>query len=70
LPTTWSRSDGRVIDPAVLEADGAVCQRKMEEAELVTNARGLMPVYLPGQESPLVKLYKGCMAERGYAPAR
>jgi hypothetical protein len=70
LPTTWTRLDGRAIDPGQLEADKTVCRSKMEEGEAITNARGLMPIYLPGQESPLVKLYNGCMAEHGYAVAR
>jgi hypothetical protein len=41
----------------------------MEQAQLVTNARGLVSLPLPGQESPLLKVYIGCMARRGYAPA-
>jgi hypothetical protein len=70
LPTTWTRLDGRVIDQPQLEADKTVCRGEMEQAEVVTNARGLMPVYLPGQESPLLKVYNGCMAQHGYAPAK
>lgn len=70
LPTTWTRPDGRAIDPAQLEADKTICQSKMEQAELVINARALTPIYLPGQESPIVKVYNGCMAEHGYAVAR
>jgi hypothetical protein len=70
LPTTWARLDGRAVDPGQLEADKTVCRSKMEEGELVTNARALVPLYLPGQESPLVKLYNGCMAEHGYAVAK
>ena len=70
VPTTWTRSDGRAIDPAQLEADKTVCRSKMEQAELVINARGLVPIYLPGQESPSVKVYNGCMAEHGYAVVR
>jgi hypothetical protein len=67
LPTTWTRVDGRPIDPTRLEADKTVCRGEMEQAELVTSARGLMPIYLPGQESPLIKVYNGCMARHGYA---
>jgi hypothetical protein len=59
--------DGRPIDPTRLEADKTVCRGEMEQAELVTSARGLMPIYLPGQESPLIKVYNGCMARHGYA---
>jgi len=70
LPTTWTRVDGRPIDPTQLEADKTVCRGEMDQAELVTSARGLMPIYLPGQESPLIKVYNGCMARHGYAPAR
>jgi hypothetical protein len=70
VPTTWTRPDGRAIDPAQLEADKTICRSRMEEGERVTNARALTPIYLPGQESPLVKAYKGCMAEHGYAVAR
>jgi len=70
LPTTWTRPDGRAIDPTQLEADKTVCRGEMEQAELVTNSRGLMPIYLPGQESPSVKVYDGCMAQHGYAVAR
>jgi hypothetical protein len=70
IPTTWTRPDGRVIDPTQLEADKTICRGKIEQAELVTNARALVPIYLPGQESPLLKVYNGCMAEHGYAVAR
>ena len=70
VPTTWTKPDGRAIDPTQLEADKAICRSRMDEAELVTNARGLMPIYLPGQESPLLKVYNGCMAERCYAVAK
>jgi hypothetical protein len=70
VPTTWARADGRAIDPAQLESDKTICRSKMEQAQLVTNARGLTPIYLPGQESPLLKVYNGCMAEHGYAVAR
>lgn len=70
LPTTWTRADGRAIDPSRLEADKTICQSEMEQAQLVTNARGLVPVYLPGQESPLLKVYNGCMAQHGYAVAK
>jgi hypothetical protein len=70
LPATWTRADGRAIDPAQLEADKTTCRSRMEEGEHITNARALTPIYLPGQESPLVKVYNGCMAERGYAAAK
>jgi hypothetical protein len=70
LPTTWTRTDGRAIDPTQLEADKTVCHGEMEQAERVTNARGLVPIYLPGQESPSAKVYNGCMARHGYAAAR
>jgi hypothetical protein len=70
VPTTWTRPDGRAIDPAQLDADKTVCRGEMDQAELVTNARGLAPIYLPGQESPSVKVYNGCMAQHGYAAAR
>jgi hypothetical protein len=70
LPTAWTRPDGRAIDPAQLEADKTICQSRMEEGERVTNARALTPIYLPGQESPLLKVYNGCMAEHGYAVAK
>jgi len=70
VPTTWTRPDGRAIDPTQLEADKTVCRSKMEQAELVINAGALIPIYLPGQESPLLKVYNGCMAEHGYAVAR
>ena len=70
VPATWTRADGRAIDPTQLAADKTVCRGEMEQAELVTNARGLMPIYLPGQESPSVKVYNGCMAQHGYAAAR
>jgi hypothetical protein len=70
VPTTWTRPDGRAIDPTQLEADKTICRGKMEQAELVTNARALVPIYLPGQESPSIKVYNGCMGEHGYAVAR
>jgi hypothetical protein len=70
LPTTWTRLDGRAVDPSRLEADKTVCRGEMEQAQLVTNARGLVPLQLPGQESPLLKVYNGCMAQHGYAAAK
>jgi hypothetical protein len=62
--------DGRAVDPSRLEADKTVCRGEMEQAQLVTNARGLVPIQLPGQESPLLKVYNGCMAQHGYAAAK
>jgi hypothetical protein len=70
IPATWARTDGRVTDPAQLEADGTICRGEMEQAGLVTNARGLVPIQLPGQENPLVKVYIGCMARHGYTAAK
>ena len=70
IPATWTRTDGHVTDPAQLEADGAICRGEMEQAGLVTNARGLVPIPLPGQENPLVKVYVGCMARHGYTAAK
>jgi len=70
MPTTWTRTDGRASDPTQLEADKTICRSEMEQAELVTNARGLVPIQLPGQESPSPKVYIGCMARHGYAAAR
>jgi hypothetical protein len=70
VPTTWTRPDGRAIDLTQLEADKTICRGEMEQAELVTNARALAPIYLPGQESPSLKVYNGCMARHGYAAAR
>jgi hypothetical protein len=70
MPTTWTRPDGRAIDPTQLEADKTICRGEMEQAERITNARALTPIYLPGQESPSLKLYNGCMAQHGYAPGR
>ena len=70
LPTAWTRLDGRAVDASQLEADKTVCQGEMEQAQRVTNARGLVPIQLPGQESPLLKVYNGCMAQHGYAAAK
>jgi hypothetical protein len=70
MPTTWTRPDGRAIDAAQLEADKTICRGEREQAERITNARALTPIYLPGQESPSLKLYNGCMAQHGYAPGR
>jgi len=70
IPTTWTRTDGRATDQTQLQADGEICRGEMEQAKLVTNARGLVPVQLPGQESPLLKVYVGCMARHGYAAAK
>jgi hypothetical protein len=70
IPTTWTRPDGRAIDPTQLEADKTICRSEMEQAELVANARGLVPMYLPGQESPSLKVYNSCMAQHGYTAVR
>jgi hypothetical protein len=70
MPMTWTRPDGRAIDAAQLEADKTICRGEMEQAERITNARALTPIYLPGQESPSLKIYNGCMAQHGYAPGR
>jgi len=70
IPTTWTRADGRATDQAQLEADGAICRSEMEQGELITNARGLAPIHLPGQESPSAKVYIGCMARHGYTAAK
>jgi hypothetical protein len=70
MPTSWARIDGRPTDPTQLEADRTMCRGEMEQAELVTNARGLVAIQLPGQESPSLKAYIGCMSRHGYAAAR
>jgi hypothetical protein len=70
MPANWTRIDGRVIDPPQLEADKSACRSEMEQAQLVTNARGLVAIQLPGQESPTLKVYTGCMTRRGYAAVR
>lgn len=70
MPTAWIRPDGRAIDAAQLEADKTICRGEMEQAERITNARALTPIYLPGQESPSLKVYNGCMAQHGYVPGR
>jgi hypothetical protein len=69
MPAAWTRTDGQPSDPAQIEAAKTICRGEMEQAQLVTNARGLVSLPLPGQESPLLKVYIGCMARRGYAPA-
>jgi len=69
-PASWARIDGRPTDPTQLEADRTMCRGEMEQAELVTNARGLVAIQLPGQESPSLKAYIGCMTRHGYAAAR
>jgi hypothetical protein len=66
MPSTWTRTDGRATDPPQLEADKTICRGEMDQAELVTNARGLVAIQLPGQQSPSLKVYIGCMARRGY----
>jgi hypothetical protein len=70
MPATWTRTDGQASDPAELESAKTICRGEMEQAELVTNARGLVPIHLPGQESPSLKLYVGCMARHGYVAAK
>ena len=69
MPATWTRNDGQPSDPTQLESAKTICRGEMEQAQLVTNARGLVSIPLPGQESPLLKVYIGCMARHGYAPA-
>jgi hypothetical protein len=69
MPATWTRTDGQAGDPAQLESAKTICRGEMEQAQLVTNAGGLVSIHLPGQESPLLKVYIGCMARHGYAPA-
>ena len=70
MPAAWTRTDGQPSDPAQLQSAKTICRGEMEQAELVTNARGLVPIHLPGQESPTLKVYIGCIARRGYAAAR
>jgi hypothetical protein len=65
-PQTWMRSDGKPVDGSQLEADKTICRDEMEQAERVTEARALTPIYLPGQESPFIKVYNGCMGQHGY----
>jgi hypothetical protein len=69
-PKTWTTRDGGAIDPTQLEADKTICQREVDQAELATHARALVPIYLPGQESPSLKVFNGCMMRHGYAVAK
>src|ERR1700720_3346429 len=70
MPAAWTRADGQPGDPAQLESAKTICRGEMEQAELVTNARGLVPIQLPGQDSPTLKVYIGCMARHGYTAVR
>jgi len=42
----------------------------MEQADLVIDARHLVAIQLPGQESPSLKVYIACMARRGYVAVK
>ena len=46
MPAAWTRADGQPNDPAQLESAKTICRGEMEQAELVTNARGLVPIQL------------------------
>jgi hypothetical protein len=70
MPTAWTRSDGRTVDPSQLEAEKAICRDEVDQAARVIAARGVAPIILPGQDSPIVKLSIDCMARRGYTPLR
>ena len=50
IPTTWIRTDGRPSDPTQLETDKTICRGEMEQAELVTNARGLVAIQCLGKK--------------------
>lgn len=70
MPTAWTRADGRAVVPSQLETDKALCRDEVDQGARITAARGLAPITLPGQDSPVVKLSIDCMARRGYTPVR
>src|SRR5262249_18301966 len=47
MPATWTRTDGQASDPSQLESAKTICRGEMEQAQLVTNARGLVSIHLP-----------------------
>lgn len=66
----WMRADGQPIYPQQFALDRAACTGEVQKTNL---AAGRNTVYNPdvfGYTGPLLAVFNGCMADRGYLPRR
>jgi hypothetical protein len=59
----WSRADGAPSSQTQFDLDKTVCNGEMQKIALTEREE---KIYLPGETNPLLAVFAGCMAQRGY----
>jgi hypothetical protein len=67
-PKDWTRPDGQVINPAQLQLDKTACEGEVEKAAVSGQAKSTINAPL-GMDNQDMRVFKGCMATRGYLAA-
>ena len=67
-PKEWTRPDGHPINPAQLELDRTACKGEVEKAAVTGQAKSTVGMPL-GMDNQDMRVFKGCMASRGYLAA-
>lgn len=65
-PTVWKKLDGKPVAEQ-FELDKTVCRGEMQKTALIQREE---KIYFPGEENPLLTIFEGCMAQRGYVKAK
>ena len=68
VPQAWSRADGRQVSSQQLELDTVACRGEVEKAAVQGQAYSTIDSRL-GADRQDMRVYKGCMASRGYLAA-
>ena len=63
LPETFTRVDGRALDPTKLSIDEAICR-----GEIKNNLSTANQITIGGPTEDAIAIYMICMAENGYRP--
>ena len=67
-PKDWIRPDGQPINPAQLQLDRTACKGEVEKAAVTGQAKSTVDMPL-GMDRQDMRVFKGCMAARGYLAA-
>jgi hypothetical protein len=65
LPDTFTRLDGRALDPKQLSTDEAFCQ-----GEIKNNLSTANQTTIRGPTEDAIAVYTGCMAQKGYRASK
>jgi hypothetical protein len=67
-PKEWTRPDGQPVNPTQLEIDRTACKGEVEKAAVTGQAKSTVDMPL-GMDRQDMRVFKGCMASRGYLAA-